>query len=639
VIPNNTEKIPSTTKSIVLDMDSHVFIERLTNQSSPTYLDLKKKGFPGYFDFVYLDYCGTWNSKSGKRRKRDIERLSHYGLVSNCCVLALTASQRGSAEIYLGQIADEMVLYTMGTFPKTSRLLSVMSYKNTCKIRCDEMYTSSSSSKSSSMITVAFHLTDLTDNILNNNITPHPNIRFCSGHHWKPQIENIKDVENTIQWTPLSHAVQRAACRFANCVTPALPTNILVQDAPMLVTTHFIHQILPKSHVLAVVSTKSTAVSKTLASRSTHIKVEFRRVLHVFDDFDNTPSKTPIFKAIWFGHSQQRVFSIRELERCHEWPSLNAVLRKRLVDPKHGVLAIYFGYPSTGMCWRDSAIDYVVSGVERASLKFGYTKPRVVYVSRFCVTHPRAVVIFKYGTDDDREKIFDDYKLKKMPKDFTDQDSCWDWRKRFKIASPNSKKYRICVPYLVSLLQHFQCVRAFLYEPGGFFVAPALMKSMKHDVKICTRGDFVQYQEFISRDHHNGEVRLDCEDVSNLDAMIVLEESSSREFQDRWGNMLEKWISSYLVRPSILFVMSRSDNHDWLSSSLIVLPSSCVLLEVATITSMGFKYCVSVFLVYNPAHSSSATLLLKTWAVLLSTRPKLRSIQGCKVTFPRRTSF
>ena len=111
IIPNNKEKIVSD-KVIVLDMDSHELIERLSKKDDAL---RKETGFSGQFDFIYLDYCGTWNSKSGKRRQRDVQRLMQYGLVSENCLLAVTASQRGSCEIYVGQTLDEMVLYLSGT--------------------------------------------------------------------------------------------------------------------------------------------------------------------------------------------------------------------------------------------------------------------------------------------------------------------------------------------------------------------------------------------------------------------------------------------------------------------------------------------------------------------------------------------
>ena len=99
-------------KVIVLDMDSHEVVERLCKEDDAL---RKETGFSGQFDFIYLDYCGTWNSKSGKRRQRDVQRLLQYGLVSENCLLAVTASQRGSCEIYVGQTLDEMVLYLSGT--------------------------------------------------------------------------------------------------------------------------------------------------------------------------------------------------------------------------------------------------------------------------------------------------------------------------------------------------------------------------------------------------------------------------------------------------------------------------------------------------------------------------------------------
>ena len=405
----------------------------------------------------------------------------------------------------------------------------------------------------------------------------------------------------------------------------------------MLITTHFIRHVVKPDHILAVVSAKnaSVTVAKTLESRTSGVRVTFERVLHVFDKFDRVSSSSP-FQGIWFGHSQQRVFTVCELQSCHKWASLNAVLRKRLLSPENGVLAIYFGFSSNGIVWKDSAIDYVVSGVERASLKHSYSKPRVVYVSRFVLRHPRAIVIFRYGRDDENVTI-QEKNESMMPKEFMEQHSHWDYRRRLKMATKNMQKFRVCVPYMVSLLKQFRCTHVLLYEPGGFYVAPALMSCIPR-VSICTRDDDdVQYQEFVSRGYRNV-LRLD-ENITlsqnTYDALILMETCPKRAFLERWDKVLTNWLSC-LCRASVLIVMSRSDNHDWLHTYLSSSSSaqSCSVLSRdmdVMLVSTGLKYYVSVVVIVTGNDGDDGRRLVKTWNA--TSHPPIVSIRACKVKF------
>jgi len=70
---------------------------------------LKNKGFKGNFDLVWLDYCGTFNSKPGRRRQEDLKRLFDFNMLPKPALIVVTAAQRGAITLYFDEIAD-MVL-------------------------------------------------------------------------------------------------------------------------------------------------------------------------------------------------------------------------------------------------------------------------------------------------------------------------------------------------------------------------------------------------------------------------------------------------------------------------------------------------------------------------------------------------
>lgn len=636
VIPNDAENIRSYEDGpIVLKMSSHDMIDKLSDPSDDLSKKLVRLGFPGSFSFVYLDYCGSWSSRSGKRRQQDIERLLRFGLISETSILAYTSSQRGSAEMYTGQTVDEMILNVLGmrssaATARRARLLGIIRYDNTNKSRRDEKY-ENTRTQPSNMITVAFMFSPASSSTECISKLSRPSdvgdrVRFTSGDDWKPQIENVGSSDN-VRWTPLACAVRCAARSFAEQFDSSLPScNILVQDTPMLIITNRIRSLAPSSKVCVVVSAKTSSanIARTLVSRAKHVRLELRRVLHVFDTFD--VMRVPPFRGVWFGNSQQRVFSFRELTTCVKWASLNAMLRKRLVDPQCGVVSVYFGYPSNGMCWVDAAIDYVVNGFEKACHVHSYNKPNVVYVSKFCVRHPRAIVIFRFDGVKDNEEISHP---QTMPKAFWEA-SRWDWRRRTKMPSRECLKYRAVSPYVVSILEHFRCQHVLLHEPGCFSIAPSVLSiETRGRLTICAGGDPLQYEEFALRfSEHDCEVKLDAVHVVGVvDAAILLDTCERKHFLEKWSVWMTEWLSIERTSLSILIVMTKSDNHEWLDEFLSTHSTARVMSREidAVLTNIGLKYHISAFILGNDACTNAH--LMNTWR-----SPSISSIQGCKIS-------
>lgn len=58
-------------------------------------------------DFIWLDYCGTFASKPGRRRQADLRRLFRHQMIPSPGLLVVTASQRGAVTYY----TDEVVIF------------------------------------------------------------------------------------------------------------------------------------------------------------------------------------------------------------------------------------------------------------------------------------------------------------------------------------------------------------------------------------------------------------------------------------------------------------------------------------------------------------------------------------------------
>ena len=60
------------------------FFGKFENRSQSTIAStLQAAGWAGSFDVVWLDYCGTFSSKAGRRRQADLRQLFRFGLLAS----------------------------------------------------------------------------------------------------------------------------------------------------------------------------------------------------------------------------------------------------------------------------------------------------------------------------------------------------------------------------------------------------------------------------------------------------------------------------------------------------------------------------------------------------------------------------
>lgn len=60
---------------VVLELTSHELLEALEDETSEHHQRLTARGWPGFFDVVWLDYCGSLASGAG--RKRQVSSSAH----------------------------------------------------------------------------------------------------------------------------------------------------------------------------------------------------------------------------------------------------------------------------------------------------------------------------------------------------------------------------------------------------------------------------------------------------------------------------------------------------------------------------------------------------------------------------------
>ena len=116
VVPNPSLSVCAALKTaypalISFPCTSHAFFREICeNRSQSTIAStLQAAGWAGSFDVVWLDYCGTFSSKAGRRRQADLRRLFRFGLLASPSLVVATASQRGAVTYYEDEVVDDVL--------------------------------------------------------------------------------------------------------------------------------------------------------------------------------------------------------------------------------------------------------------------------------------------------------------------------------------------------------------------------------------------------------------------------------------------------------------------------------------------------------------------------------------------------
>ena len=136
VVPNLSKSECEAIPALCLPTTSHILISGLaaSREAQDKHRALlEKQGWCGKFAIVFLDFCGTFDSKPGRARRKDIARLFRCSMLEDCSILACTFSQRGTPLCYASEAVDSVCLFVEGMAKQhgyAATCLGVASYPN-----------------------------------------------------------------------------------------------------------------------------------------------------------------------------------------------------------------------------------------------------------------------------------------------------------------------------------------------------------------------------------------------------------------------------------------------------------------------------------------------------------------------------
>eukprot|EP00940_MAST-03C_sp_MAST-3C-sp2_P001578 g1578.t1 len=572
----------------VINCDSHELIARLKGDP-PDSLRLRQKldanGFPGHFEFIWLDYCGTFSSKAGRRRQADVHCLVKQKLVSTRVptVLAFTVSDRGGAELYRGEISDKMILFMKGT---TGADLSwLCRYRN---VRQRKSRKATKMRDAGSLTTAAFVIGSSCSKKEQCRAEAEKELscedasfeeRYIAGTDWSPRLSFDT---GKVQTTPLFRALRESALNGLVAAiremksTSSSSLHLLLEDACLLPISRSVCEKIDRNRALSLRVVLSDAQDAIVArSLRTSFGVARGNADVVFDtaridDVIHYTTESRPFDVVWFGNPHlRRPFKARELRAASTWGALNELMQRKLLHREDSTLVVYVGIATSCELWKDSAIDWIVCGVRAIAKKHGYPIPRVSYVSRFSVKHPRAVVVFRIC--EDNASTLDVLRPSRAARTSSDKmPARWEtWTRwdlsRSKIPTTTSLKYRKSATCITQATARLGITSVALHEPGLHYVRPALIAraGVARLVHLCG-DDLAQRYEIISRIRSSATASkkiLVHESLApnstgplSTGALILLDDCGVVAWEKRWSSIVTRWLAlrSEESRPRLL---------------------------------------------------------------------------------------
>jgi len=386
--------VPTTSHELLRMLDS--------NDDSNLKKQLGLRGWRGTFDFIWLDYCGTFSSKPGRRRQEDIVRLFTQNLIGSPAVLAVTSSQRGAVTYYEDEVVDVLlgfvknvtsahgVIGDRGTRRKascagvaihniTSRIYTVVISVDSTRGRPSEGSFSESAKPRKLHIGATCEgreqmttpKTGLTTCDAASEQTDESNLNGLRGgsvamyDHWTALLE----ASNRKQFTPLFRGLQRIAARFAQQTMMHVKVTraAFIMDSKLLpVTKALVDASWESNERLAVTIVIPDVIDAIIANDVAAqldrdgiapqlvIESELKTAAKSGPNSDESP-------AVWM--SYPHTMSASDFEQCHEWRDLHYLLERGWI--KLGtVLGLHLKY--NGMVlWEDGHIDWLLAGIRR----------------------------------------------------------------------------------------------------------------------------------------------------------------------------------------------------------------------------------------------------------------------------------
>ena len=209
---------------------------------------------------------------------------------------------------------------------------------------------------------------------------------------------------------------------------------------------------------------------------------------------------------------------------------LSQLLRMKLLNPG-GLLGFVIPHASSGECWQDSFVDWLVHGGLSICERNGYTAFKVIRVITFTVGAPRIGLLLA------------PVDISICPAEVRRHVAKWREVESWNTARPKqpvaeSAKYNHMSSSLVRLCVSEGVSSVLLHEPGFHFILPA-MKSAGFDVTCCVRQDQVQANELDKRG-----VPVAPEWQGGHQALLLFGEGGSAAWRELWLDQVKRWLES-----------------------------------------------------------------------------------------------
>ena len=582
VVPNPSKKECDAIPALCVTTTSHILISGLAmpREAGDAHRALlESNGWQGQFSVVFLDFCGTFDSKPGRARRKDIARLFHCELLHDRSILACTFSQRGTPLAYGAEAVDSVCLFT--EFMATQNGYSVTTL-GACSYPSFGNKFSQKDAKATAtgqVHTVLFAVSKEDDSFPDPRPPPSQFSNLPGASYFAGPWENAGTWSSLDISLPLYNALEFCASDFSTHVQRHLPhaKRALALEGKLLL---FSKRLADTACVdVAVVSTNP--ISGLFASRVKHSRMALLNDLVAvsqtqdpcsprFDGFKTRLERDWLslvlggsdkdFDAVFLDYSARTVplFRIREYAQGDDkhWCDITTLLRMS----RARIVGIIVSFASFGGNeWDGCGVDWVLMGVAKCASKLGKSVD-ILRAVQFCVTKPSLYLSF-YVRESTEQRVHststyednDPHGNKAMPASWSVHPSpahCdWDMR-RPKQPTPQSERFRRVAPYLASLACFVGVERVLVKESGGFFVLPALQPHVSC-IKHLVVSDDIECQK--------GFDAITLEQVQpgyfqSFDAIFLLG-GNITSWQSTQDSIVAEWAAGHVDRPRLLCVL------------------------------------------------------------------------------------
>jgi hypothetical protein len=415
------------------------------------------KNWNGKFDFCWLDYCGTINSRSGRRRKEDISNLFLNDLLNpTSFILAITLSKRGSPIYYENEIIDSIISHVQSAARKSTygNIYCIGVIKYVIKAKMMTIIFSNVSHSTVALVSpsptsnIADPKTNLNDDA--KSTTSNNAINNSEKKRKKYLIENIQFFNswNLFQFdnrqnSKLFNAYIHVAKRLVNLIKlhKILEKNnkngnrIFVLENKLLPITSQILTIKQESSMHSATASRdhNKQSNKIYVALSNPIKdkvvaecaynsistrsssnndknsgiIPWRTKIcncrwqdlvmekNCYDEANllNNDSAENAYCVVWLSYDEV-VRTGHSLQHCSTWPDIEYLFQKKNFATTGNLLGIHIKHSKVGYeYWKDIFIDWVIYGITSVGKKHGI-QIKCVYGCKYASHSPHMCLIF-----------------------------------------------------------------------------------------------------------------------------------------------------------------------------------------------------------------------------------------------------